>query len=212
MDYKCRCVIFFSVSFTAVHSSAEGFQNDIKNNSSIDYKGYAAYSDCESGYFGVNCSKVCRYPNYGIQCQLKCNCSNMTCHHITGCYQSTSEIDLNITTSHMDSDFPPEYSFLKHLHALIIIGAIIVLVLLLLFPLVAVAIVQKSRRPERKTEQELNFDSFGSFRSMKSYDMGDTTSERYCDNMELNGKSVENYDLEIYENTCIQGNMRTYKL
>nr|XP_022294783.1 uncharacterized protein LOC111104905 [Crassostrea virginica] len=41
---------------------------------------------CQSGYFGPNCSLPCRYPNYGLQCQLECKCKQeQNCNHITGC-------------------------------------------------------------------------------------------------------------------------------
>ncbi|XP_061176113.1 uncharacterized protein LOC133185070 [Saccostrea echinata] len=35
---------------------------------------------CRSGYFGINCSWPCRYPNYGEDCQSKCNCEEHMCN------------------------------------------------------------------------------------------------------------------------------------
>ena len=42
-------------------------------------------SGCEIGYFGRLCDEKCRFPNYGLRCQLPCNCSEKDCHHINGC-------------------------------------------------------------------------------------------------------------------------------
>nr|XP_022291608.1 uncharacterized protein LOC111102945 [Crassostrea virginica] len=44
--------------------------------------------ECSAGYFGPNCSLPCRFPNYGVGCQLECGCGNETCNHITGCHSS----------------------------------------------------------------------------------------------------------------------------
>ncbi|XP_062601840.1 multiple epidermal growth factor-like domains protein 10 isoform X2 [Saccostrea cucullata] len=60
---------------------------------------------CEAGFSGINCTKKCVYPSYGLRCQDVCNCSNDTCDFISGCNESStltlqtiSSIDhLNIT-------------------------------------------------------------------------------------------------------------------
>ena len=61
-------------------------------------------SACSVGYFGPNCSLPCRYPNYGLGCQLKCNCEREHCNHITGCQNSsiTSSTKISIYTLHMN--------------------------------------------------------------------------------------------------------------
>ena len=43
------------------------------------------FSGCEIGYFGRLCDEKCRFPNYGLRCQLPCNCTEKDCHHINGC-------------------------------------------------------------------------------------------------------------------------------
>ncbi|XP_056016783.1 multiple epidermal growth factor-like domains protein 10 [Ostrea edulis] len=42
-------------------------------------------SDCKVGYIGENCDSPCRYPNYGVDCQLICNCNESYCNHKHGC-------------------------------------------------------------------------------------------------------------------------------
>lgn len=40
---------------------------------------------CLSGYYGPNCTLPCRFPNYGTECQLKCDCDEQQCNHTIGC-------------------------------------------------------------------------------------------------------------------------------
>lgn len=37
------------------------------------------------GYIGLDCSLLCPYPYYGVQCQRTCNCSRDLCNVSTGC-------------------------------------------------------------------------------------------------------------------------------
>lgn len=37
------------------------------------------------GYSGVNCTSLCPYPQYGVDCQQECNCSKEMCNVSTGC-------------------------------------------------------------------------------------------------------------------------------
>nr|XP_022291110.1 cell death abnormality protein 1-like [Crassostrea virginica] len=42
--------------------------------------------DCPAGFYGLNCSLKCRYPNYGIDCQKDCSqCGEKLCNFISGC-------------------------------------------------------------------------------------------------------------------------------
>lgn len=41
--------------------------------------------ECQLGYYLNNCSKKCRPPNYGEECQYVCQCPNKDCHFATGC-------------------------------------------------------------------------------------------------------------------------------
>ncbi|XP_061195998.1 cell death abnormality protein 1-like [Saccostrea echinata] len=42
-------------------------------------------AECNTGYFGQNCRRPCRYPNYGKGCQMRCNCEKENCSSKTGC-------------------------------------------------------------------------------------------------------------------------------
>ncbi|XP_062574682.1 multiple epidermal growth factor-like domains protein 10 [Saccostrea cucullata] len=41
---------------------------------------------CSPGYLGRNCTQICPYPNYGLECQGKCDCEERLCDIATGCY------------------------------------------------------------------------------------------------------------------------------
>lgn len=65
---------------------------------------FLVISACSVGYFGPNCSLSCRYPNYGLGCQLNCNCETEHCNHITGCQTSSiaASTDTGIYTLHIN--------------------------------------------------------------------------------------------------------------
>lgn len=42
-------------------------------------------SECPPGYQGHRCLRFCPYPQYGLKCTGKCECSVHLCHHINGC-------------------------------------------------------------------------------------------------------------------------------
>lgn len=41
--------------------------------------------ECMLGHTGENCSSLCPYPYYGVDCQRPCNCSRDLCNVSTGC-------------------------------------------------------------------------------------------------------------------------------
>nr|XP_022294538.1 platelet endothelial aggregation receptor 1-like [Crassostrea virginica] len=45
-------------------------------------------TDCALGYQGPKCTLPCRYPNYGIGCQQKCDCESKNCNPLSGCFES----------------------------------------------------------------------------------------------------------------------------
>uniref|UniRef100_K1R8D8 Tyrosine-protein kinase receptor Tie-1 n=1 Tax=Magallana gigas TaxID=29159 RepID=K1R8D8_MAGGI len=46
---------------------------------------YIHQTECLPGYYGDQCNKTCRHPNYGHNCQLNCMCEEDQCDPITGC-------------------------------------------------------------------------------------------------------------------------------
>ncbi|XP_052708338.1 platelet endothelial aggregation receptor 1-like [Crassostrea angulata] len=49
---------------------------------------------CMPGITGVNCSSLCPYPYYGVDCQRKCNCSRNLCNVSTGCIRIVTGVCL----------------------------------------------------------------------------------------------------------------------
>ncbi|XP_062615261.1 scavenger receptor class F member 1-like [Saccostrea cucullata] len=47
---------------------------------------------CSPGYVGINCSDPCLYPNYGIECQMLCTCSQPACNPSFGCDDTSPKI------------------------------------------------------------------------------------------------------------------------
>lgn len=47
---------------------------------------YSLILGCIPGYSGINCTSLCPYPQYGVYCQRKCNCSKDMCDVSTGCF------------------------------------------------------------------------------------------------------------------------------
>lgn len=42
------------------------------------------------GYTGINCTSLCPYPQYGVDCQRSCNCNKDLCDVSTGCIGPTT--------------------------------------------------------------------------------------------------------------------------
>lgn len=46
-------------------------------------------TECEAGFYGINCSTPCRYPNHGKDCQQECSdCGQEKCNSTLGCLSS----------------------------------------------------------------------------------------------------------------------------
>ena len=74
-----------------------------------------AFIDCPEGFYGLNCSLKCRYPNYGIDCQKDCSqCGQELCNFISGCPTGTVPIpDGNISFNSFN--FPINHNILTTL-------------------------------------------------------------------------------------------------
>ncbi|XP_052683912.1 multiple epidermal growth factor-like domains protein 10 [Crassostrea angulata] len=52
---------------------------------------------CKEGYTGKNCTLVCPFPSYGLNCQSACGCSDEDCNYVTGCGHHVRGV-LDVTT------------------------------------------------------------------------------------------------------------------
>nr|XP_022289120.1 uncharacterized protein LOC111101104 [Crassostrea virginica] len=41
--------------------------------------------ECQQGYLGVNCSKMCPFPTFGNKCSKNCTCEKEMCNFQIGC-------------------------------------------------------------------------------------------------------------------------------
>lgn len=58
-----------------------------------------------SGFYGFEpLCKKCPFPSYGPACQRICACENKTCNHITGCFESISDIGKKKAFNTFNSD------------------------------------------------------------------------------------------------------------
>lgn len=51
------------------------------------------FAACATGYFGPHCINRCPLGLFGDECAGSCypHCSNITCHHVYGCLERTTE-------------------------------------------------------------------------------------------------------------------------
>lgn len=65
-------------------------------------------TECGAGFYRINCSTPCRYPNYGKDCQQECSeCGQEKCNSTLGCLSSdvltsrgTRKIIANVIVKH----------------------------------------------------------------------------------------------------------------
>lgn len=61
------------------------------------------------GYYRDNCSEKCSPPNYGEDCQSVCQCPDIDCQFVTGCFQNTGTLTYHWQLSIVISSFYNNY-------------------------------------------------------------------------------------------------------
>uniref|UniRef100_A0A8W8JAG2 Uncharacterized protein n=1 Tax=Magallana gigas TaxID=29159 RepID=A0A8W8JAG2_MAGGI len=87
MKYQCvrfiflLCNITFCKTYNCTRHQKQECQEDC-----IWSERNSKCMDCPIGLFGANCSRLCRYPNYGKDCQQDCShCKEEACNPMFGC-------------------------------------------------------------------------------------------------------------------------------
>ncbi|XP_062586985.1 uncharacterized protein LOC134248585 isoform X2 [Saccostrea cucullata] len=68
-------------------------------------KDLKACKECLSGYMGQNCSRPCRYPGFGKQCQEECSCRAENCDFRNGCFNNSVVNATNLKKKNLSSYF-----------------------------------------------------------------------------------------------------------
>lgn len=110
--------------------------------------------ECDAGFYGINCSETCRYPNYGHECQNQCNCSQRACNHKIGC---PIEIVNAITESSQGDDKSRKTS---GNNTIVIVATLTTGFLLVIVLIIVVTSLLKRHFSRRILTTERNNDSF----------------------------------------------------
>ncbi|XP_052707558.1 uncharacterized protein LOC128182843 [Crassostrea angulata] len=89
------CCTIFCASFNCERFSEQKCYKDCQWNEAFN-----KCIDCETGFYGENCSSPCRYPNYGKYCQQDCSHCNLDeCNSKLGCMSSDIPTSQDYNTS-----------------------------------------------------------------------------------------------------------------
>ncbi|XP_056015760.1 tyrosine-protein kinase receptor Tie-1-like [Ostrea edulis] len=105
-------IVFWSLSFLHPRVSATVCPGENGPTCCYGYVGYVwnetihNCTSCMPGFFGKQCASSCRYPYYGFQCGLHCNCSEEECHHQHGCRRSYGDCDPGLHGPYCESTCP----------------------------------------------------------------------------------------------------------
>nr|XP_019923759.2 uncharacterized protein LOC109619023 [Crassostrea gigas] len=148
--FKIYFVLSNSIDFVFLQSLNETYCPDDK------YWDYMT-NDCKacgSGFYGFNCSKPCRHPNYGLQCQHNCGCSETFCNNKFGCPEYYSKV-VTKSTNHDDVN---EHSTSDK--TIVIIATLISGFFVVIVSIIVVTMLLKRHFSRRILTTEKNIDSF----------------------------------------------------
>nr|XP_011435871.2 uncharacterized protein LOC105334205 [Crassostrea gigas] len=78
--------------------------------------------DCPDGFYGINCSRQCRYPNYGKDCQQDCShCNREICNSTVGCLTQDGAIERG------DSNLPMVIGIVVGVSAVLVIATLLII-------------------------------------------------------------------------------------
>eukprot|EP00105_Crassostrea_gigas_P039611 XP_019923759.1 PREDICTED: uncharacterized protein LOC109619023 [Crassostrea gigas] len=148
--FKIYFVLSNSIDFAFLQSMNETYCPDDKywDNMTKDCKA------CGIGFYGFNCSKPCRYPNYGLQCQHNCGCSETFCNNTSGCPEYYSK---GVTKSSNHDDVNEHSTSDK---TIVIIATLISGFFVVIVSIIVVTMLLKRHLSRRILTTEKNIDSF----------------------------------------------------
>uniref|UniRef100_K1QZ94 Uncharacterized protein n=1 Tax=Magallana gigas TaxID=29159 RepID=K1QZ94_MAGGI len=83
---------------------------------------------CPDGYYGINCSRQCRYPNYGKHCQQDCShCNREMCNSTVGCRTQNGTIDRESQNMIQGLNLPLVIGVFVGVAAVIVIAVLLVI-------------------------------------------------------------------------------------
>ncbi|XP_062579913.1 multiple epidermal growth factor-like domains protein 11 [Saccostrea cucullata] len=146
-------------------------------------------SSCSPGYFGINCSWPCRYPNYGENCQSECNCEKSFCNVTYGC--NVDDVKPTVQTTFNENHDVGRADFSINMLALgsiVSVGFLLVIISIIVAAVICtkhishrMQMLDKCNYPA--TEHHITNRSFDTSEDMMSYERRPVSS---CDHLYIN--------------------------